>query len=77
LLDRTERAALVQRQPDPDDRRALRIYLTDKGRELIEQLEPVIERLQERIHREFFGLYSPEEVAMFLNMLQQVQTAEL
>jgi DNA-binding MarR family transcriptional regulator len=73
LIDRTERVGLLQRQPDPDDRRALRIYLTDKGRELLDRLEPVVERLQERIHREFFGEYSAEQVTMFMNMLRQVQ----
>lgn len=73
LIDRTERAGLLERQPDPDDRRALRIYLTSKGRRLLNDLEPVVERLQERIHREFFGEYSPDQVSMFMNMLQQVQ----
>lgn len=73
LIDRTERSGLVERQPDPDDRRALRIYLTDKGRALLEQLEPIILRLQERIHREFFGDYSADQVTMFMNMLRQVQ----
>ncbi|TMK19260.1 MAG: MarR family transcriptional regulator [Actinobacteria bacterium] len=30
-LDRLERARLVRRRPDPDDRRAVRVELTDKG----------------------------------------------
>lgn len=73
LLDRTERAGLLQRRPDPDDRRALRIYLTQEGHRRLEQLEPIIARLQERIHREFFSDYSREQVEMFMNMLQQVK----
>ncbi len=32
LLDRMERDGLIQRQPDPDDRRAQRIVLTEAGR---------------------------------------------
>jgi DNA-binding MarR family transcriptional regulator len=32
-LDRLERAGLVRRRPDPDDRRAIRVELTPKGRE--------------------------------------------
>jgi len=32
-LDRLERAGLVRRRPDPDDRRALRVELTGKGRQ--------------------------------------------
>lgn len=32
-LDRLERAGLVRRKPDPDDRRAVRVELTEKGRQ--------------------------------------------
>lgn len=37
LVDRLERQGLVQRNPDPDDRRATRITLTDEGRERARQ----------------------------------------
>jgi DNA-binding MarR family transcriptional regulator len=33
-LDRLEDAGLVQRRPDPDDRRAVRVELTEKGRDM-------------------------------------------
>jgi DNA-binding MarR family transcriptional regulator len=33
LVDRMERSGLVARRPDPDDGRAQRLHLTDKGRE--------------------------------------------
>ena len=36
-LDRLEEAGLVNRLPDPEDRRALQIELTDKGRSLWER----------------------------------------
>lgn len=32
LVDRMERSGLVERRPDPDDGRAQRLHLTDKGR---------------------------------------------
>jgi DNA-binding MarR family transcriptional regulator len=35
LADRIERAGLVQREPDPDDRRASRVALTESGRRTI------------------------------------------
>ncbi|MEF8792077.1 MarR family winged helix-turn-helix transcriptional regulator [Thiohalorhabdus sp.] len=35
-LNRMERDGLVERQPDPDDQRGSRIYLTDHGRALEE-----------------------------------------
>lgn len=36
-LDKLERAELVQRIPDPTDRRALRAQLTDKGRQVVDE----------------------------------------
>src|SRR5688572_33510764 len=35
LLDRTEKSGLIERRPDADDRRALRIHLTDAGRKTL------------------------------------------
>jgi len=50
-LDRMERAELVVRQDDPDDRRAIRVFLTEKGRHLKVQLEPISEELKETLQR--------------------------
>ncbi|GAA2854392.1 MarR family transcriptional regulator [Streptosporangium fragile] len=36
-LDRLERAGLIARTPDPDDRRALRVSLTARGVEVIDE----------------------------------------
>lgn len=36
-LDRLERQGLIERTPDPDDRRALRLGITDFGRALIDE----------------------------------------
>ena len=41
LVDRAERDGVVERRADPRDRRLSRVYLTDKGRELIQGLLPV------------------------------------
>lgn len=35
LVDRLERRDLVRRRPDPNDRRATRVHLTDQGTELV------------------------------------------
>ncbi len=40
LVDRAERDAVVERRADPHDRRLSRVYLTPKGRELIDALLP-------------------------------------
>ncbi|WP_207395167.1 MarR family winged helix-turn-helix transcriptional regulator [Bremerella alba] len=70
LLDRTEKAQLIRRMRDPADRRALRIYLTPQGTETLQRLKPVIKQLQEKVHEDFFGDYSDEQVACFLEMLR-------
>ncbi|GAA2888041.1 hypothetical protein Acy02nite_81820 [Actinoplanes cyaneus] len=36
--DRLQRRGFVQREPDPDDRRAVRVILTDAGRQLVRQV---------------------------------------
>ncbi len=41
LLDRMESAKLVERRPSPTDRRANRLYLTDKGRSSLKAAFPV------------------------------------
>jgi DNA-binding MarR family transcriptional regulator len=40
MIDRLQEAELVERRPDPADRRAWRLYVTDKGKELFDQLRP-------------------------------------
>lgn len=41
LLDRIEKAGLVKRRPDPQDRRVTRVHLTNKGRELAKKVIPI------------------------------------
>src|SRR5690242_925587 len=38
LVDRAERDGVVERRPDPTDRRLQRVFLTPRGRALIEEL---------------------------------------
>lgn len=40
MIDRLQDAELVVRRPDPTDRRAWRLHVTDRGEQLIEQLQP-------------------------------------
>ena len=40
LVDRAERDGVVERRPDPSDRRLSRVWLTPKGRELVQSLLP-------------------------------------
>jgi DNA-binding MarR family transcriptional regulator len=44
LVDRAERDHVVERRPDPNDRRLSRVWLTGAGRELVHSLLPTHER---------------------------------
>jgi MarR family transcriptional regulator for hemolysin len=47
LLDRLSDNGLIERRPDPDDRRAKRLYLTAAARPLLERLSDLGEELME------------------------------
>jgi DNA-binding MarR family transcriptional regulator len=48
FVDRVEAAGYVGREPDPDDRRALQVTLTEDGVELLRRMWPVYKRGIER-----------------------------
>jgi DNA-binding MarR family transcriptional regulator len=48
-LARLERAGLVTREPDADDRRSVTVTLTDGGRELVEAARPAYAQAAERL----------------------------
>ena len=41
LLDRMEQRGFIRRVPDAQDRRFIRVFITDEGRPLLEELEKV------------------------------------
>jgi DNA-binding MarR family transcriptional regulator len=47
MIDRLAEAGLVERRPDPGDRRAWLIFLTDKARPLIAQLRALADGMME------------------------------
>ena len=48
FVDRVEAAGCVRREPDPEDRRALQVTLTEEGVELLRRMWPVYKRGIER-----------------------------
>jgi DNA-binding MarR family transcriptional regulator len=48
FVDRAEKAGVVRREPDPADRRALQVALTDEGVALLRRMWPVYEQGIER-----------------------------
>ncbi|MBV1850138.1 MarR family winged helix-turn-helix transcriptional regulator [Catellatospora tritici] len=63
-----EVAGLVDRAPDPDDTRAVRLTLTDRGRETTAQAVVIVRDLQERLLAPLGGL-GGERAAAFVRDL--------
>ncbi|MFZ5944623.1 MAG: MarR family winged helix-turn-helix transcriptional regulator [Bacillota bacterium] len=53
IIDRMENKELVQRTPDPNDRRALRVILTPKGQCLQEPIQKIIDQANEQVLSNF------------------------
>jgi len=68
LLDRMERADLLRRSPDPDDRRSILIFLTSKGQEVGNQLKNLAVDLDSNIRNQF----SVEDYKQFLLVLDNI-----
>ncbi|MGZ3666419.1 MAG: MarR family winged helix-turn-helix transcriptional regulator [Ktedonobacterales bacterium] len=65
LLQRMERAGLVQRRPDPSDKRVQRVYLTDKGR----ALEPTVQHLAEDVNVRALAGFTADERDFLMRLL--------
>ncbi|MER5867759.1 MarR family transcriptional regulator [Kitasatospora sp. NPDC002040] len=70
VVDALEEAGLVERVPDPADRRAVRVVLTEAGNGALERFALV----RQEVAQEYFGPVSqPDQAAL----LQALRTAEL
>ena len=69
LLDRAEAEGLVKRMPDPTDRRAQHVVLTDAGREAAKRFAP---RMSEVIDGLVFETLSEDERATLVGLLQRL-----
>jgi DNA-binding MarR family transcriptional regulator len=61
LLDRLERAGLLERRADATDRRVHRIFVTVQGREL----QPTLDREMDALNVAFLARLTPDEAARF------------
>jgi DNA-binding MarR family transcriptional regulator len=68
LLTNLERLGYLERLPDPDDRRARRIALTDRGLALV----PVIRDAVGEVEREWAGALGPERFAQLRDLLLEL-----
>ena len=72
LIDRLERDDLIRRISDPDDRRAIRIFLTPKS----ERLRTELTELYHENNRLFLSLLTSEEKEVFEHIVTKIDTAE-
>ncbi|GGY96389.1 MarR family winged helix-turn-helix transcriptional regulator [Novosphingobium colocasiae] len=70
MIDRMEEAGLVERRPDPADRRAWRLHLTAQGADVMDRLEPLAD---ETIETALNGLPREERDSLFAS-LQKIRT---
>jgi DNA-binding MarR family transcriptional regulator len=72
LLDRMESAGLISRAREADDRRLVTTRLTRKGRQLVDELDPVVARQ----HRARLGHLTDKQLATLNSLLTLVRNPE-
>ena len=70
MLQRMQRCELIERHPDPEDRRVSRVYLTKRSSEMKPTVEQGWESLEERV---LAGI-SPEERLLLHRLLTKMLT---
>jgi len=68
LVDELESQGLVERRPDPSDRRAYAVHLTDAGRARVVEAGAVVAQVE----REFLSPLGPRERAQFDALLRRL-----
>lgn len=73
-LDKLQKKDFIERRADEGDRRAIRIFLTDKGRELEEPLQRLSKELNEQL-KDYFNESDYRGFLLVLQGLQQLNNA--
>ncbi len=68
IITRLEQNGLVERRHDREDRRVVKVYLTDEGRDISNTLVSSVEHFEQRMKRGF----AESEMDRFLLQLQQL-----
>lgn len=65
MLQTMEKNGLIERKTDENDLRVMRVYITEKGREVQKQCDEAIENMEKEIYEEF----TFEEMELFKQLL--------
>jgi DNA-binding MarR family transcriptional regulator len=71
VIDELEAMGLAERRPDPDDRRARTIFLTERGQQTLARVRALAGALQ----GEFFGALTAEELSTLHALLRKLAGA--
>ncbi|MFA6807880.1 MAG: MarR family transcriptional regulator [Eubacteriales bacterium] len=69
MLNRMERSGFLERRSDHKDLRISRVFLTDKGKEVRQQVEEIFQNVE----RECFNGFAEEEIVLFRQMLIKIR----
>ena len=72
ILDRLEKLGLTERQPHPNDRRAILVCLTDQGRQCATEINSIMVQANEA----FLSGFNPEESECLHKMLERIRSDE-
>ena len=72
VIDKAEAAGLVQRGPDPSDRRASLITLSTEGKKIVADFAP---RLHAVLDMTIFDVLSATEISTLTDLLERIETA--
>ena len=68
ILDRLEKLALIERQSHPDDRRAILVCLTDRGRQIATQINAIMVAA----NKDFLKRFGSRQNSEFRDVLRQI-----
>lgn len=68
VLDRMQKKGLVERLVNPEDRREIRVTVTEKGKELEQPIQEIIEEVNHTVLKGF----SEEEIAFLKESLRKI-----
>ena len=72
LLDRLEKRELVQRVRSDEDRRVVRVRITQKGSEALVELSPMLKHLEKRM----LGHMKAERLKTLIDLLEEARGAQ-
>ncbi|MFI0370594.1 MarR family winged helix-turn-helix transcriptional regulator [Actinomadura sp. 1N219] len=73
VVDRLARDGLVERRRSEEDRRRVHVWLTDKARALLDEAEPLIAEVYQRLD----AALEPEEWKTLLTLLERVRAHDM